>query len=176
MYTSMMLVALAGFPALANVEEGVSWQTDYSQARKQGQSEKKPLAVFVASGKDGWSKVARSGELSKEIEKTLASSYVCVYVDRSTEAGKKLAGALGVEGSLGLVISDASGSLMAFHHDGDLASRDLTRYLTRYADPERTVTQTDTNPPPATRQSYYPPQQQPYTPPINFGGGGRGGC
>jgi len=172
MYTSILLVALTGFPAQANVEEAPAWQTDYGQARKQGESEKKPLAVFVAAGKNGWKKLSKDGALGKEIEKTLTTSYIPVHIDSSTEAGKNLAAALGLESGLGIVISDSAGSLMAFHHEGKLANRDLARYLNRYADPDRVVSRTDTNPEPAPVRSYYPPQQ-----PFNFGGGGgRGGC
>lgn len=170
MCTTILLIALSGFPALANVEEAPSWLTDYSEARKQGLSEKKPLAVFVSSGKNGWKTVARDGELGKDIDKTLADSYVCVYVDSATDSGKRLASALGLGAGKGIVISDSSGSLMAFYHEGDLANRDLARYLSRFADPQRTVEATETNPP-AVRQSYYPPVQ---AAPINFGGGGGG--
>lgn len=171
MCTSILLVALTGFPALANVEEALTWRTDYSEARKVGLSEKKPLAVFVSSGKNGWKSVARDGELGKDIEKTLADSYVCVYVDAGTESGKRLATTLGIDGR-GIVISNAAGDLMAFHHVGDMANRDLARYLTRFADPERVVQATETNPP-AVRQSFYPPAQPA---PFNFGGGGGRSC
>jgi hypothetical protein len=174
MYTSMLLVALTGFSAGA--EEGLTWHTDYSQARKQGQGEKKPLAVFVAPSKDGWKKLSREGKLGKEIERTLEDSYVCVHVDSATPAGKKLASALGLESGLGIVISDSKGELMAFYHEGDLANRDIARYLKRYADPDRVVSHTESNPGRETTQSYYPPQYYPQ--PAFFGGfgGGRGGC
>jgi hypothetical protein len=169
MYTSMLLVALTGFSAGA--EEGLTWHTDYGQARKQGQGDRKPLAVFVAPGKAGWTKLARDGKLGKEIEGTLQDSYVCVHVDSATPAGKKLAAALGLETGLGIVISDNTGELMAFYHEGDLTNRKLADYLKRFADPERAVTYTETNPAPVTTQAYYPQFQ-----PSNFGGGGRGGC
>jgi len=170
MCTSILLVALTGFPALASVEDGLTWHTNYSEARKLGQSEKKPLAVIVSSRKNGWKEIARDGELGKEAEKTLAERYVCVYVDSATEPGKRLAAALGIDGK-GIVISNAAGDLMAFHHVGDLSNSDLARYLTRFADPDRVVEVTETNPP-AVRQSFYPPQYSP----GNFGGfGGSGG-
>lgn len=177
MCTTILLVALSGFTAQANVDEAPSWLTDYSEARKQGQSEKKPLAVFVSSGKNGWNKVAKDGELGKEVAKTLTDSYVCVYVDSATDAGKRLASALSLENGKGLVISDSSGRIMAYHHDGDLANRALGEVLTRFADPERAVQHTESTS--TTVRSYYPPsqpvQQQP-APFSNFGGGGGRSC
>jgi hypothetical protein len=175
MYTSMLLVALAGSPALANVEEAPVWLTDYGQAKKQGQNEKKPLAVFVAPGKSGWSKLAQDGKLGKSIEQLLAQKYICVHVNSSTTAGQKLAADLQVDGGLGIVISDHSGQLMAFHHEGDLTKQKLKTYLKKFADPERVVETTETNPPPVVRQAVSPPTPT-YTPSFGGFGGGRGGC
>lgn len=168
MHTSVLLIALSGFSAPTYVEEAPVWHTDYSEARKQCQSEKKPLAVFINSGKDGWHKLAKDGELGKQIEKTLATSYVCLYVNSATDAGKRLASALGLE-SRGIVISDSSCKLMAFYHEGDLANPDMARYLNRFADPDRVVQYTESNPAPVYR-SYYPPAQPSFG---GFGGGGR---
>jgi hypothetical protein len=179
MYTTFLLVALTGLPA-ANADEAPAWLTDYGSARKQGMEEKKPLAIFLAPGKDGWNKVARDGKLGKEADQLLADNYVCLHVNTSTEAGKKLAALLEVESGKGLVVTDRAVNLMAFHHDGDLATTSLTRYLKRYADPNHVVKTTETNPT-TTQQSYYPPAAPPAQPtyyPGSFGGftGGRGGC
>jgi hypothetical protein len=174
MHTSVLLIALSGVSSPSYVEEAPTWHTDYSAARKQCQSEKKPMAVFVNSGKEGWHKLAKDGSLGNEIEKTLATRYVCLYVDSATMAGKALASALGLETGRGLVISDSSAQAMAFYHEGGLANRDMARYLNRFADPDRVVQYTETNPAPASSyQSNYPPAQQ-----RSFGGlgGGRGGC
>jgi hypothetical protein len=174
MYTTMLLFALTGLPA-ADAAEGPAWLTDYGSAQKQGREEKKPLAVFFGSGKDGWSKVARNGKLGKEVEQLLADSYVCVYLDTDTAKGQKMAAAMEVESGKGLVLSDRGGVKMAFYHDGDLTTAKLTSYLKKYADPDVVVEWTETNPP-ATRSSYYPNQYQ--QPAYNYGGfgGGRGGC
>jgi hypothetical protein len=170
---SVLLIALSGFAAPAYAEEAPIWHTDYSVARQKCQSEKKPLAVFVNSGKDGWHKLAKDGELGKDIEKTLATNYVCLYVDSAKQAGKQLASALGLETGRGLVISDSSCKLMAFYHEGDLANRDMARYLNKFADPERAVQWTESNPAPVYR-AYYPPQPQPSF--SGFGGGGGRSC
>ena len=126
----------------------------------------------MSSGKDGWRKIAKDGDLGKSIEKTLASNYVCVYVDTATDPGKRLASALSLDGGKGIVISDASGQLMAFFHEGDLANKDMAWYLNRFADPDRVVQATETNPP--AYRSYYPPQAP--VPVYNFGGGGGRSC
>ena len=175
MYTSMLLLALVGFPKVADGLEASVWHTDYYQARNLAKTEGKPLAVFVAPGKDAWSKLARTGKLGKESERTLTENYVRVFIDSKTVQGKKLAADLGLETGLGIVISDRTGDLMAFYHEGNLANAALGSYLHRFADPNRVVSTTETNP--TQRTSYYPPQQ-PVQQQFNFGGfgGGRGGC
>ena len=145
MYTSVLLFALTGFSPQANLEETV-WQSDYGSARRQGESEKKPLAVVFAPGKEGWRKLSREGAFGKEIGQVLAASYVCLAVDTNTEQGRQLASAFDVRNRIGIVISDRTGGLMAFHHEGDLANRDLARYLNRFANPDRPVRTTETNP------------------------------
>ena len=173
MYTSMLLVALAGFPKVADGLEASVWHTDYYQARKLAKTEGKPLAVFVAPGKDAWNKLSRTGKLGKVSEHSLAENYVRVFIDSKTVQGKKLAAELGLETGLGVVISDRSGELMAFHHEGDLANASLGNYLHRFADPNRVVKTTETNP--SQYSSYYPAQQPAQQ--FYFGGfGGGGGC
>jgi len=162
MYTSCLLLALSGLTPSAQGSDSPSWSMDYFEAKKQGQSERKPLLVVVGAGKEGYNKLSRTGTLSKESNDLLAGKYVCVYVDVDTETGKKLAKQLEV-GNLGIVISDASGRLMAFYHEGDLADAALNTYLRRYSDPTRTVVHTESNPGPEARTSYYPPVYQPQT-------------
>jgi hypothetical protein len=144
MYTSMMLVAMATFTSAAESADGPAWQTNYGAARKLGAGQK-PLAVFIGSGKQGWNKVAEEG-LSSESRKVLAERYVSVYVNVDTAEGQRLARAFRMSNGLGIVISDRTGELQAFRHEGDLAERDLVRYLLRYGDPDRVVTSTETNP------------------------------
>lgn len=168
MYTSMLLLALAlvGSPTVASGLEASVWQKDYSQARKLAGAKGKPLAVFVAPGKNGWNQLAQNGQLGKENDRALADHYVRVFIDSRSPEGQKLAADLGMKGNLGIVVSDRSGELMAFFHEGSLPNAALTGYLHRYADLNRVVQTTETNP--SERTSYYPPQ-----PPVyNFGGGG----
>jgi hypothetical protein len=169
MYTGFVLFALTGFAPLANESE-LSWLTSYPAARQQGNMEKKPIAIFLGTGQNGWSKLVRGGSLSKEQQDILASRYVCLYVDTATEEGKRLARSLQIQTPLGLVISDSTGNWMAFH-EGDLAAQDMTRYLTRFGDPNRVMYRTETNPShPTETRSYYPPSA-PVSWPSTFRGG-----
>src|SRR5262245_16150959 len=116
MYTSVSLVALSGF-LLVSPAEGPTWTRDYNAARKVGRQEQKPLAVFVGSGQAGYQKVSRTGRLTKQAQSLLAKGYVCVYVDVRTSAGKRLARDLGIK-KMGIVLSDRTGNLQAFRHEG----------------------------------------------------------
>jgi hypothetical protein len=116
------------------------------------------VAVVIGSGQEGWQKLVRGGSLGADQKQLLATNYVCLYVDLTTEEGKRLAQTLQVGKSVGLVISDHTGQLMAFHHEGDLEAKALTGYLQKYADSERVVRYTETNPGPGTEtRAYYPP-------------------
>ncbi len=146
MYTSILLVALTGLSAPAEGAKVASWSQDYTSARKQAIGEKKPLAVFLAPGKGAWDKIGRDGGVSADANSVLASQYVCVHVDTSTSAGKALAEAFEIPTGVGIVISDRTGDIQAFRHEGDLANRDLVRYLERYSDPTRVARTTESNP------------------------------
>src|SRR5262249_46628884 len=126
MFTSVTMVALSGFLAAAPAT-GPNWEKDYPSARQQGKSERKPLAVFVGSGREGYQGVARDGKLTREVRQLLSRNYVCVYVDTGKEANQRWARAFRMEN--GIVLSDRTGDLQAFRHEGSLASEDLKRYL-----------------------------------------------
>jgi hypothetical protein len=161
---------------------------DYSSARQVVQSERKPLAVFLGRGENGYEKVCRDGSLSKTAQDALRNSYVSVYVDTTSSAGKRLAAAFGITKPAGLVISDRGGAKQAFHHDGALTASDLKRALTRFADPNVVVSHTETVSPqtsgassvpnavaPARPSYYLPPNagfQPSFAPAMGFGGGG----
>ena len=54
MYTSLLVFALSAYSAHpAVVPVGPQWIDDYSVAYQRGQTEKKPLAVFVSNGAQG---------------------------------------------------------------------------------------------------------------------------
>src|SRR5262249_22257722 len=155
-----------------------SWSTDYRSAQNLGNEEGKPLAVFIGSGTAGWEHLSREGKLDEQANRILASRYVCVYVDTSNDSGKQLAADFDVDHPA-LVISDRTGRLQAFRHEGDLQGEDLVRYLKRYAEPERVVRTTETTAvtrtsrysdsfAPLPSQNYFQPIY--YSPSFSFGG------
>lgn len=139
------LIMLALMPQ-ADATATPTWLQDYNQARQQGQSEQKPVAVILAGGANGYQRIGRDGGIGKEANALLAARYVCVHVDTATEAGRNLARSFGLTGGLGIVISDRSGAYQAFFHEGDLSNVNLVRYLQRYGDPNRVFVATETNP------------------------------
>jgi hypothetical protein len=176
MYTSLVLVALSGSLVASSSQPGSNWHKDYNEARKIGQSEKKPLAVFIGNGTGGHEKVCRDGKMPAEVEKMLMDSYVCVYVDSSTPEGQKLASQFANTRGLGLVLSDRTGDLQAFSQEGDLAAADLSRWLKHFADPNVAVRSTMSNS--SSQLSMYPPNgSMGYNGNVIYGsqGGFRGG-
>jgi hypothetical protein len=179
MYASVTILALSGF-FVGAVPVSPAWQADYDLARKLGRESHKPLAVFIASGKSGWNNLSKEGKLGKETSFVLAAEYVCVYLDTNQKAAKRLATAFEVPDGAGLILSDRTGAVQAFRHEGELADQELLRQLKRYADPERIVRTTEGNS--IERLSYYAPEDSPaqyydYVQPApyyrSFGGGGR---
>jgi|SRR6516162_56062 hypothetical protein len=144
MFTSALVVAFLGF-AEAGKSQPI-WITEYYVAQHAAREKGKPLAVFLGEGKDGWNKLSRKGQLSEEALKVLASDYTCVFVDTKQQDGKEVAEAFEFQEGLGLVISDRTGDLQAFRHEGDLADATLVRYLHRFADPNLVVQVTVSNP------------------------------
>jgi hypothetical protein len=181
LHTSMLLLALAGTATPSEVaKEGPTWHRDYAKARQVGARAEKPLAVVLGTGESGWKDLGRDGGLGEKARQLLADKYVCVYIDTSTKAGERLARDFEIPGGKGLVLSDRTGELQAFAHEGDLANADLVRHLQKYADPNHVVRTTETNPArvsyyspattaPATTQPYYPSAQPAFYP--SFGGG-----
>jgi hypothetical protein len=132
MYTSILLVALMGPGAAADAQssEPLSWQENYTAARKLARQEDKPLAVVIGSGARGWEKLG-TGKLTAEAKKLLADNYVCVYIDADTTRGKRLADEFSL--SQGLVISTRDGQEQAFRHSGPISNSDLEASLKRYS-------------------------------------------
>jgi hypothetical protein len=171
MHTSIIVLAFSGFAPTAEVDR-LTWLNDYYAAVEQGAERNRPVAVFLASGQNGWKKVAR-GNLSSEAQRVLASQYVCVHVDTATPEGRRLARAFEIPSGLGIVISDRTGQLQAFSHEGDLSDAKMVRYLRRYGDPWYVVSTTETNPSGHVEgiygwDSYAPPAYAPpaYAPPA----------
>lgn len=128
-----------------------TWQVSYMDGLTQATVKKKPLVVIFGSGATAWTKVVRDGNPTEQIMGLLNDQYVCVYVDVATPAGKKLAQSFAITGSVGVVISDRTGSTQAFWHQGDMTNATFTTYLQKYADPQQVVISTETIP--STRTS-----------------------
>src|SRR5947209_3065687 len=155
MHTSLVCVALAGLVPHAELAPSPHWTSDYVQGRRLGTAQKKPLAVFLAPGKGGWDKLTKEGNLGKEAKRFLAERYVCVHVDTDTERGRQLARDFEVSGGVGLIISDRTGEVQAFRHEGTLPSDDLKSYLDRYSTAGRVPQTTETHE--SSRTSYAAP-------------------
>jgi hypothetical protein len=173
MNTSILTVVLTG-ALLAGQSGSPTWQNSYSSAQRVAAQQQKPVLVVVGNGADGWKQVIR--DVSPEAMQVLAQKYVCVYVDTATPAGRQLAQSFEINGS-GLVISDRTGTLQAFWHQGTLSGEAVGSVLTRYSDPQYSVRTTETN---ASRTSYYPADtsstgyQQPGAGGVNWGAYGGG--
>lgn len=163
MYTSTVLFALSTLVSNGElVPERPAWLNDYGVACRRGVAERKPLAVFIGAGKVGWEGVSRRGDVGAEVRDLLAAHYVCVYVDSNRTAGRELAEAFAVYDGVGLIISDHSGKLQAFRHEGELQPRELETYLRRYADPDRMAVTTE------TREDLQPRPVPPVQAPVNY--------
>jgi hypothetical protein len=167
MSMSILLVALLGLDAApaSQARQTLEWQETYTAACRVGRQEKKPLAVFIGSGARGWEKVHEEGKLTPSVQRLLAESYVCVYVDADSQRGKRLAEAFSL--TQGLVLSTRDGEHQAFRHSGRMSTRDLEAALQRHAN-DRVAAE--------PRVSYsYNPTTTPPAPaayPANFGGNG----
>jgi len=179
MYTSVVVVALSGFLAHGVlVPQSATWYENHGAAYKQGLSLKRPLAVFIGSGQSGWDKLSKDGKIGKNVQAILDSEYVCMYIDTSKPAGRRRASTFDIPDGLGFVLSDRTGDVQAFRHQGDLTNEKLEGYLRKYADPNRVVKTTESN---VTQQvSYYDAAQSrvPASSPAPvyspaFSGGGR---
>jgi hypothetical protein len=140
----MTAVALAGFLASANIPEAPTWRGDYQSARQAVIAEGKPMAVFLGKG--------AAADLGLEARQILASKYVCVYANVDTAEGQKLAKSF--EMGTGVVISDRTGKLQAFRHEGDLGADELKARLVKYADADHVVRSTETVAPAGTTLAY----------------------
>lgn len=163
---SLFVAALLASASPAASPSSLAWQSDYTLARELASQQHKPLAVFVGSGSEGWSQVVRNESIDSRTLNLLTEKYICIYADRTTEMGAKMASALQVSNSTGLVISDRTGKVQAFSHDGAMSSTDLQRAVEKYSDAARVVTATETVPSSGIVQTSYS-----VVPSMNVGAG-----
>lgn len=192
MHTSLLLLALAGpgaAPAPATTVDGPNWQDSYRAAREVGREQGKPLAVFIGSGPGGWEKLTDNGKPTRQARQLLAEAFVCLYVDRSTPEGRRLAEAFEVPAGPSLVVSTRDGEGQAFAHQGTMSPAELEETLRKYSN-GKAVRRTETlervrysyygSPDTSMRPAAAAPAYGTYAPPagfaapMNFGGFGGG--
>lgn len=125
MYTSALLLALTVHANTQGAEP--TWAQDYAQALKRGADEKKPVAVFLGTGNQGFTQVVNEGNLSQEVGDILSMQYICVYIDTATPQGKVMATAFGM--GRGIVLSDRSGVYLTFSREGVMSNQEMVRQL-----------------------------------------------
>src|SRR5262245_12684887 len=126
--TTLAVVALAG---ALNASPMTGWRTDYAQAMSVASTEGKPMAVFIGKGTDRISRMVSEGTISSDASRLLRESYISVYLDTDTAAGKDLAGRFAI--SEGLVISGPGGGTQALRHTGPVNGTELTQDLGQFA-------------------------------------------
>src|ERR1043165_3044607 len=141
MNTSILTVMLAG-ALMAEANATPTWQTSYGQAQQQGAAQQKPIAIVFASGPNSWAKLVQE-PIASEATQLLAQRYVCLYVDTSTSDGRKLAQDFEFKDDTGLVISDRTGEVQAFWHEGTLTNHSFIRSLEKYSVSETIVQTTE---------------------------------
>lgn len=146
MATSALLIALQMLALPCGMPD---WETDYARAMKQAEEVKKPVAVFIAKGKEGWQALSAEGKFNGTALEALRSGYVCLYLDTSEAKGKETAKLFTVGDAATLILSDRTLVYQAYRSQGPLNNEQLTQVLKRFADHE--------GPAPEPRRAYYEP-------------------
>lgn len=134
---SLMMSAAATLLAAAPAP---SFSPNYAEAIAQAQQQHKPVAVFLGKGADGLAKLVTEGVVPTSASAALQSEFICLYVDTTTDAGRKLAG--NFEMTEGLVISDRDGAKQVLRHGGSIPAEALATYTATYATPNLSAAQT----------------------------------
>jgi hypothetical protein len=139
--TMIWTSSLALVLGLMSNSNSMTWQTDYGSAMKLAAKEKKPLVVFIGHGKEGVNTLVENGGITSIETKVLSDSFISLYVDADSEAGKSLTTSFNM--TEGIVISDRTGSLQAVRHEGNVSHSELNEYLTKYSEPNKVITTTE---------------------------------
>jgi hypothetical protein len=110
-----------------------TWNLDYSRALRRAEAAKKPVAVFIASGSDGWKTICEEGNLSPEVRRLLADHYICLYIDASQPADQELLQSFEAGKKPLVVLSTRDRTYQAYRHSGTTASASLAQALRRHA-------------------------------------------
>lgn len=152
------MYSLACFLALQLVGPSASapdWNRDYDLALRRAEAAKKPLAVIVGTGREGWKAACEDGDLGPEVRRLLADHYVCLYVDASQAAEQELVQSFEAGRAPLVVLSTRDRAYQAYRHSGPQANASLARALRRHAT-EETASPSPPSPP-ATAVYYEAP-------------------
>ncbi len=144
MYTTVCLLALHVYGATTL---SPAWNRDYDVAMKRAKVAGKPLAVFIASGNNGWTALCEDGKLGQKARRLLEDEYVCLYVDASQASEKRVVDSFEAGQLPLLVLSDRSRAYQLYRHAGALNNARLAEVLQRYTQEE--------TPQAANANSYY---------------------
>ena len=135
--TTLAAAAVGGLLASGSLAVPPAWQPDYKTALVQSSEQHKPVVVFIAQGAGGYGNLITDGGLTPELAQLLKQRYVCLYVNTATDDGKATAATFGLD--RGLVVSDKTGQLQAFRHQGEIARTDLAKQLKSISEQEQVV-------------------------------------
>ena len=154
MYTSMLGLAVSALLGSATPH----FETEYREAKALAAREQKPLIIVLGAGETAWSGIVTDGGPDVEALKSMHDSYVCIYVDTETDKGHRLAADFEFHNTPACIISDKTGELQAYRHEGPVTAATFSAVLRQYADPNRVIARTDSNQP--NTSNYAPPVQQ----------------
>ena len=110
-----------------------AWDRDYGAALRRAEAARKPVAVFIASGKNGPSAVCEEGALCPEVRRLLDDHYVCVYIDASEPAHQRLVQSFDAGQEPLIVLSTHDQAYEAYRHSGAVSNASLARALQHHA-------------------------------------------
>ena len=140
--TALAAMAVSGLLAPCAANTLPTWQSDYAQAMATAVTQQKPMIVVIGHGDKGYASVMGNAQLPEKSSELLSASFVSIYLDTDTQAGKTLAAEFGM--SEGVVISGKSGKQQALRHNGTVSAEALSGYLTRFSQPAESVVTTET--------------------------------
>ena len=152
MISTSLAAVVVGLTAVGTVPH---WQTDYRTALARVSAEHKPVAVFIAAGAGGYAKLVSEGHLGADATGLLSQQYVALHVDTTTDAGRQTAQSFGM--TEGVVISDRTGGVQAYRHEGAITQAELTSSLRVYASTVVIAQPAPVSVPVTTSTSFYPP-------------------
>jgi hypothetical protein len=150
----MFTAVLAAVVMAQNHTDVSQWHTDYATALKEVQRWDKPLFIVFdsRSGANG-KMVDASAYVNDEIEKTLRSDYIRMFVDIEMPSGKKLAEQFAATEFPRIVVIDRSTDWQVYRRSGSHTASEILRVLVQHRGSKITTSSGAT----VTEASYLPP-------------------